>query len=101
MLRDPNEALVFLARRESHRAGYHARLMLAAALYSAGSSRVTVGTDEDAAGPSDGITVYLPAGSRPARAIERVIEEAITKGVIKSDIRQRGGAVRLYWRRAS
>lgn len=101
MLRDPTEALVYLARRENHRAGYHARLMLVAALYSAGSSRVTIGVDEDADAPSDGILVYLPSASQSTRAIERVLEEAIRKGTIKPDVRQRGSAVRLYWRKAT
>jgi hypothetical protein len=101
MLRDPNEALVYLARRESKRAGYHPRLMLTAALYSAGCSRVTVGIDEDGNGPSDGIIVYIPPSSRSVRDIEKALEDAIAKGVIKSDIRQRGNTARLYWRKAS
>lgn len=101
MLRDPNEALVFLARRESHRSGYHPRLMLAAALYSAGCSRITIGIDEDVSGPSDGLIVYLPASSRSTRAIEKVIDDAVRGGVVKSDVKQRGNTVRLYWRRAT
>lgn len=101
MLRDPNEALVYLARRESKRAGYHPRLMLAAALYSAGISRITIGIDENGAGPSDGLIVYLNPSSRSVRDVEKILEDAISKGIVKSDLRQRGNSVRLYWRKAT
>lgn len=75
--------------------------MLVAALYSAGSSRVTIGLGDDMSAPSDGVTLYLPAGTKPVRAIEREIQKAVDSGVVKQDIRQRGNAVRLFWKKAT
>lgn len=96
-MRDPNEALVFLARRESRRPGFHERFMLVARLYSAGARHISVGIDEDDRYPSDGVTVHLPTRSQSVADVERVLIDATTSLLVEPP-KQRGHTVRLYWR---
>jgi len=96
-MRDPNEALVFLSRREMGVEGFHPRLMFVAALYAAGAHHVAIGVDEDARFPSNGATVHLPANHQHATSVERVLEEAIRGRLIRSHPVQRGNQVRVHW----
>lgn len=95
-MRDPNEALVFLARRESRLPGFHERFMLVAKLYAAGARYITIGLDEDQRFPSDGVTVHLPASSASVAAVERILNDEAS--LLAEPPKQRGNVVRLFWR---
>jgi hypothetical protein len=98
-MRDPNEALVFLARHEYAAGGprAHERLMFVAVLYSAGASHVAIDAGDTVRSATKGVTVHLPAGRAATRVIEQVIASGIDRHVITSNVRQRGNLVHLEW----
>lgn len=97
-MRDPNEALVFLARRESRQFGFHERFKFVSELYAAGASHVAIGVDDDMRFPSNGVTVHLPTAHAAVDAVEGVLA---ARASLLSDIRQRGNTVRVFWRGAA
>lgn len=95
-MRNPNEALVFLARHE-YSADAHERLMFVAVLYAAGASHVVIDTGESTRPPSKGVRIHLPASHAATRVLEQVLAEAISKRVIAGNIKQRGNVVHAEW----
>lgn len=93
-MRDPNEALVYLSRRESRLPNFHPRLMFVSALYASGATHVSIGIDEDERFPSDGVVVHLPAARSLVAGIEEVIN---THREAFSRVKQRGSTVRIFW----
>lgn len=93
-MRDPNEALVYLARRESRQLGFHAKLMFVVELYSAGARHVAIGNESGS--KSDGVTLQLPSSSKMVMAIETVLNDHAE--LLAAAPKQRGNTVRVHWR---
>lgn len=96
MIRDPYEALVFLAKRESTSKHFHPRFMFVAALYAAGAQHISV-EPESRSERSRGIAIHLTANRESTSAIEREIEHALREGIIRANVHQRGNKVEVSW----